>query len=485
MQIDDLNDYPDINGGIHIQNGGGDGEEQEKQDFLGAGTYGCTFKPGLDCNGKTNKKRFKVNKIQVVDYHSKNEVEISEIVKTIKQYKNRYVPVNKACIVKFNKLEQSDLFEQITDKCPQDSFGYDFNTPESDIIDKEYYMFYLRYIKGTGLKKHLMSIQTDTHKFYNKYFYTLYYLLNSIYVLNTTGIIHNDLHYDNVMYDLTTDKPLIIDYGLSFKTDSLYKHLSGFDYPRINKHFFDWRKDMWWHLNEKRFISFIIDNTSTEYKSQVSSDKDLNVLTKNIVNIFIEDIYSSLLADKDTKMLFDDNDFTEYKSTITKFYYKFLPEYDVNKKYKYYSNILEELIPHVIKYNDLHSLVTAYNNILHSKLLNEKNNGKNSSNYIRLSYFVRQLFKKVLYPDPEYRLSVAQFVSIFSFVFKYCKQINNKQIESGDYKVDFYKQFEKLLNNIGYDYYVFFNKNYAYVDFELIINKENVALIKLFNFQIK
>ena len=67
MQIDDLNDYPDINGGIHIQNGG-----STKQDFLGAGTYGCTFKPGLDCNGKTNKNRFKVNKIQVVDYHSKN-----------------------------------------------------------------------------------------------------------------------------------------------------------------------------------------------------------------------------------------------------------------------------------------------------------------------------------------------------------------------------------------------------------------------------
>jgi hypothetical protein len=480
MQIDDLNDYTDINEDIHIQNGG-----TNKQEFLGAGAFGCTFKPGLDCNGKTNKNRFKVNKIQELDFYSKNEVEISEIVKTIKRYKNRFVPVNKACIVKFNKLKQSDLFEQITDKCPQDSFGYDFNTAETDIINKEYYMFYMRYIKGTGLKTHLMSIETNTHKFYNKYFYTLYYLLNSIYILNTIGIIHNDLHYNNIMHDLTTDKPLIIDYGLSFNTNSLYKRLSGFDYPRIKKHFFDWRKDMWWHLNEKRFIAFIIHNRSTEYTAYVSSDKDVNILTKKIVNIFIDDIYSSLLADDEIKMLFDDNDFTEYRTSLTKFYYKFLPEYDVNKKYKYYSHILHELIPYVIKYNDLHSLVSGYINIMHSKLINELGKENNSSKYILLSDFVKQLFKKVLYPDPEYRLSIAQFISIFSFVFKYCKQINHKVVVSGEYRDDFYKQFEKLLNDIGYDYYMFFNKNYAYVDFELIINKENISLIKNFKFEIK
>ena len=87
MQFDDLNDYPGINEDIHIQNGG---EKKIKQDFLGAGAYGCTFKPGLDCNGKTNKNRFKVNKIQEVDFFSKNEVEVSKKVRTIKNFKNRY-----------------------------------------------------------------------------------------------------------------------------------------------------------------------------------------------------------------------------------------------------------------------------------------------------------------------------------------------------------------------------------------------------------
>jgi len=483
MQIDDLNDYPDINGGIHIHGGELKNTEQE---FLGAGAYGCTFKPGLDCNGKTNKNRFKVNKIQEVDFFSKNELQISNMVRTIKNYKNRFAPVNKACIVKFNKFKKSDLFEQIIDKCPKESFGYDFNTnhEDSDIINKEYYMFYLRYIKGTGLKTHLMSFETNAHKFYNNYFYTLYYLLNSIYVLNTVGIVHNDLHHDNVMYDLITDKPLIIDYGLSFNTDSLYKRLTGFDYPLIKKHFFDWQKDMWWHLNEKRFISFIIHNSSNEYTSNVSSNKDINILTKEIVDIFINDIYSSLLDDNETKMLFDESDFIEYKSVLTKFYYKFIPEYDIDKKYIYYSNILDELIPCVIKYNDLHSLVVGYINIEHSKLQQETDNENNSSKYILLCNFVKQLFKKVLYPNPENRLSINQFISIFSFVFKYCKEINQKVVDDGKYMEDFYNQFKTLLIEIDYDYYMFFNKNFAYVDFELIINKENIILIKNFNFDI-
>ena len=310
-------------------------------------------------------------------------------------------------------------------------------------------------------------------------------MLNSIYILNSIDIGHNDLHYENIMYDLTTDKPLIIDYGLSFDTNTLYKNnKKGFDYPIIKKHFFDWRNNMWWHLNEKRFISFIIHNNSKEYTIDISSDKDVNKLTKDIVNIFIDDIYVSLLEDNEIRLLFDDDDYSEYRNVLIRFYYKFLPEYDVNKKYLYYSDILQELIPCVIKYSDLHSLVSGYIHIIYAKLTHEIGKTKNSHKYIVIYNFVKQLFKKVLYPDPNYRLSVPQFISIFSFVFKYCKKIEYKVVQSGKYMTDFYKQFEKLLNDIGYDYYMFFNKNYAYVDFEFIINKENISLIKKFKFNI-
>ena len=44
------------------------------------------------------------NKIQEIDFNSKNELQISEVVKKIKGYKKRFVPINKFCIVKFNKI---------------------------------------------------------------------------------------------------------------------------------------------------------------------------------------------------------------------------------------------------------------------------------------------------------------------------------------------------------------------------------------------
>ena len=49
-------------------------------------------------------------------------------------------------------------------------------------------------------------------------------MLNSIYILNSINIVLNDLHYENIFYNFSTNKTLIIDFGLSFKYNSLFKH---------------------------------------------------------------------------------------------------------------------------------------------------------------------------------------------------------------------------------------------------------------------
>ena len=45
-------------------------KEQTKihQKFLGEGSYGCTWKPGIKCDGSSNKKRKQVNKIQEINF---------------------------------------------------------------------------------------------------------------------------------------------------------------------------------------------------------------------------------------------------------------------------------------------------------------------------------------------------------------------------------------------------------------------------------
>ena len=43
------------------------------------------------------------------------------------------------------------------------------------------------------------------------------YLLSSLEFLNSQNVVHFDLKGDNILYNLTTNNPLIIDFGISIK----------------------------------------------------------------------------------------------------------------------------------------------------------------------------------------------------------------------------------------------------------------------------
>ena len=337
------------------------GKKTTKHKFLGKGTYGCTVMPGLDCKGKTNKSSYKVNKIQEIDFNSKNEIEISNAVKKIKNYKKRFVPILKSCIVKFNQIKSSN---DIINNCESENL-FSANPEDIGFIKNEYYMFYMNYVKGKTLKNYLLYFKSN-NLFFDNFFYCLYYLLNSIYLLNQNKIVHNDLHYNNIMVDISKKTPLLIDFGLSFKYNSLFKNSYGFDYRHIKKYFYDWREGMWWWLMEKKFISFIIDNYSINFSSHVQSDYTENILTKEIIDIFVNDAFNSFNNDVEIKILFDENEFKEFFLILKNFYYKFLPS---NPKYKYYSNIIHELLPFVLKFNDLHSITSNFVQIFYKKFI--------------------------------------------------------------------------------------------------------------------
>ena len=211
------------------------GKQISKQTFLGEGAYGCTYTPGLNCDGKTNKSKYSVNKIQEINFLSKNEVEISQSVKKIKGYKSRFVPINKSCIVNFNKIVNS---KDIVSNC--DLFDNYSNTDTINFINKQYFMFYMKRINGLTIKSASTIINTN-YQFHDFFYHALYYLLNSIYLLNRNKIIHNDLHTDNIIYDDFAKIPYIIDFGLSYKHKNLFKNTNlskAFDYPRIKNFFF-------------------------------------------------------------------------------------------------------------------------------------------------------------------------------------------------------------------------------------------------------
>jgi len=452
------------------------GKKRIKHKFLGQGSYGCTITPGLDCKGKINKYAYTVNKIQEVNFNSKNEIEISNLVKKINGYKKRFSPILKSCIVKFNQIQSSN---DIITSCQTENL-FSSNSLDPGFIKNEYYMFYMTYIKGHVLKDYLLSAKTFD-LFFNNFFNSLYYLLNSIYLLNQNNLVHNDLHYNNIMVQTSTNTPLLIDFGLSFKYKSLFKNSYGFDYKHLRRYFFDWRESMYWQLMEKKFISFIIDNDSLYFRSYVDSDYKENILTKEIIDIFVNDAFNSFYDQSEIKILFQENEFQEFYKVLKNFYYRFLPS---NSKYKYYSNIIEELLPFVLKFNDLHSITSSFIQIFYKKIYQEIDKLNHSIEYIVIYDFIKALFKKVYYPDPNYRLSIYQFISIFSFVFKFCQNIDVKNLKDKNYLTEFNISFKSLLNNLSIDFDSFFDKNYSYINFDLLLEKENIMLIKNFNFTI-
>ena len=183
-------------------------KEQTKihQKFLGEGSYGCTWKPGIKCDGSSNKKRKQVNKIQEINFYSKNELFISELIKKIPNYKLKFAPVDSHCIVKFNKILNSNievnkcekLFEEYNEY--NDSIFHDSNA----FLDEDYYMFYINFIKGETISGFFKTHKDLPYVFYKIYLQSFYTLLNNITSLKKKNIVHNDLHTSNIIYKYKT-----------------------------------------------------------------------------------------------------------------------------------------------------------------------------------------------------------------------------------------------------------------------------------------
>ena len=59
----------------------------ESNKFLGEGSYGCVYYPGIDCKGKKNKKKT-ITKIQEINFYSENEKNIGKYIKKILKITN-------------------------------------------------------------------------------------------------------------------------------------------------------------------------------------------------------------------------------------------------------------------------------------------------------------------------------------------------------------------------------------------------------------
>ena len=447
--------------------------------FIGQGSYGCTYFPGIDCSYKKNKKKY-LTKIQEINFYSNNEIIISKMIKKIPKYSINFCPVLKHCLVSFEKLIDSQLE---LNKCETlfDELSIINNEEYKHLIyDKEfinkfnknnkYYLFSIKFIDSASLKKFFIKINNHIDLF-NNFFIIYLYLLNSIYLLNKHNIIHNDLHYENIIIKNNNNKPIIIDFGLSYRTDKMFYKNNVINLKYLKQFFMDFREDAYNQNLEKRFICFITYNKTQNHNINLNTSSQLNNLTKQDIDYFIYDAINTFKINEEISIFFTNKELNYYKTSLEKFYYKYLDK----KKFKYYCDIINQLLPPVFQFEDLYKLSINYLLIYYFKkdLIHSNNNLQ-----LILNLFI-QIIKKVFHPDPSMRLNFYQINLLIKFIIKTINTIDTH--DNTDKTSTFYNQLNNLIDVNKLPKNIIFQTDFAFVDFDSILNNDTIDFIKKSN----
>lgn len=482
-------------------------KENDKQKVLGEGSYGCVVRPGLDCKGNKNRLKNSVNKITEINFASKNELYISKLIKQIKKgdkliYKEHFAPVFQHCIIKFNKIINSNFD---INRCENlmENMDYPFLSIYNRFVEKKFFMFYIRYIKGARTIEEYLLKNNNSRRdigvighlgvpsvFIKNYLYTYCYLLDSINLLQQKNIVHNDLYDRNIIYDDKKKLPIIIDYGLSYHTRKFYKRNGKVDIKYINKLFFDFRSNHYQYNIDKRFFTFFVNNKNEYFKNEVKRSYQKNMMTKNILEYFFHDAYESLYNKKSVSYIFTEKEFKIYRESLEKYYSKFLDK----TKYPTYFSIIDELLPVIYDNTDIYSLSIEYITICYNKFFKHIYDEKirhghvnDKNKYDTVIYLMLQIFKKVLFPDPVGRLNAKQIKNVLGFIFSYINGVGDGDGGGSDGEIysDFISQLDKILDTNNIDKDMFYNKDYAFIDFRDFLSNKNIKYIQKLKINIK
>jgi len=182
--------------------------------IIGQGAYGCVFKPGINCEGKTETDIEYISKLQTSGETLENELNISKKIQTIEDYTEYFSPILEKCPIMIEQIETKEINNcKISDlKNPKESNFF---------LDK------VKFVGNNSLENYLkIMLNGEPRKFIELFLETHMVLLESLEKLNETQIIHNDLKEDNIICRDHDGRPIIIDFGLSMDNDNLKEKIS-------------------------------------------------------------------------------------------------------------------------------------------------------------------------------------------------------------------------------------------------------------------
>jgi hypothetical protein len=313
-----------------------------KNRFLSSGSYGCVYYPSYNCKGQKIMDKEYVTKLVKNDITAQTEIEIG---KKLKKYKNDFILVASSCKILNENLKKSNMATIKTDnlipKCKLIERNANFNN--------KYVLLYSKYIKSQEFVDFIENkkIKPTKHELI-KYFLII---SQKISVLTHNYIIHNDLHFGNLLLD-ENKKLYIIDFGLSIIYNKLRKYL-------INNKRLKEKKIL--NENEKKDLKYIESYISRcifpytptwkfwtlEYHFicyLIDPDINIDYLTNDSVLKIINKVINGHTIIKDINDFFIKNNNYNFIENYKKVAYQFFSKYVNNPKFTNKYDIILDLL---------------------------------------------------------------------------------------------------------------------------------------------
>ena len=341
--------------------------DSDKIKLYTQGSYGCIYKPGLTCKGKLDSKKF-IRKIQKENKSSQHEKIIGDLIKKIKHYKDYFAPVIDSCPISINTIENEEI-----KKCEI----------MNDTSEK-YVSYKIRYVGKSTLADYLSHIYRTAHKLFLKQLFSTHIdILDEIILLNKHSILHLDLKENNIIMDEVLNKPIIIDFGISFcKTD--------LNDSNMEEYFFTYQHYAPW-CYELNLINCIINTIATKENGVDMKTTPINKTDLDAISLkFIQD-------NKFLQMNFNKEELDAFKVALSTF----------NDSLQ--GKMLKEIIDLLITYSntwDNYSVAIIYFLILKDNKLDAMN-AKLLKDYVGL-------LKGVILSTPDKRVTCDSFKASIS-----------------------------------------------------------------------
>ena len=175
--------------------------------IIASGSYGCVFRPGINCNGKTDEDTRYVSKLQSSELVLQNEINIGKKIQTLEDYEEYFSPIIGNCPISMNEIETKEI-----DKCEPIK-----KNPANIVINK------IKYEGRNTLANYILTlIKENPPKFVELLLETHINLLESLKKLKELEIIHNDIKENNIICRDLDGRPIIIDFGVSIETKFMH-----------------------------------------------------------------------------------------------------------------------------------------------------------------------------------------------------------------------------------------------------------------------